>query len=158
MYIQGKVIDKNYNVIKGLTTLYGIGKPTAENICNNCLIHYKLKIGELTYEQQSKLNSILSTMKLDYHIKKKRNADIFNLINNKTYRGYKHLLGLPVKGQRTKTNARTRIKHKNTQVKLLARDYFRGITKNRYINAIQGRISPTSHANRKRQIKNKKKK
>ncbi|KCV67173.1 ribosomal protein S13, partial (mitochondrion) [Fonticula alba] len=116
MYLQGVVIDKELNIIRGLKTISGIGQKKAEEICNLCHIHHKLKISELDNQQERRVQTLVAKMRVGHLLKKETTSDIFNLINNKTYRGYKHLLGLPVKGQRTKTNAKTTKTHKNSLI------------------------------------------
>lgn len=159
MYLQGIVIEKEQNIIRGLKRIYGIGNKKAEHICNQCQIHYKTKISELDNLQQRRLQNLVAKMKVGQVLDKEMLSNIFKQINNKTHKGYKHLVALPVRGQRTKTNAKTRTKYNNKIVKIAGREYFKEINKEQYINKITNRITSTSHEqykNRKKHKKNKK--
>jgi small subunit ribosomal protein S13 len=109
VYLAETELQKNMSVRMALTNVYGIGKKTSELICKKMGILYDFKVKELTTDQTSKLVKIIELMKLQLasDLRKKTSNQIKLLVSIKTYRGMRRLKGLPVRGQRTHTNART---------------------------------------------------
>lgn len=91
----------------GITSVYGIGKSRAKEIITISGIDGKIKIGDLTEVQLSRIREIISKYKIEGDLRRQNAVNIKRLIDLKCYRGLRHRHGLPIHGQRTKTNART---------------------------------------------------
>jgi len=99
----------------GLTYIYGIGQPTARQICAALGLSPDTKLRDLTDEEVTKLrNYIDSDLEVEGDLRRERSQSIKRLMEIGAYRGLRHRRGLPVNGQRTKTNARTRKGPKKT--------------------------------------------
>ena len=92
----------------GLTAIYGIGRTTARKICEACGIDYSKKVKDLTDADLEKIRDQLTPMTLEGDLRRETTMNIKRLMDIGCYRGFRHRRGLPVRGQRTKTNARTR--------------------------------------------------
>lgn len=92
-----------------LTYIYGIGRVSAKNICDEAKIPENTRIKDLTEEQTSKLREIIdSKYVVEGDLRREIYVNIKKLMSLGCYRGLRHRRGLPVRGQRTHTNARTR--------------------------------------------------
>ncbi|PID64775.1 MAG: 30S ribosomal protein S13 [Gammaproteobacteria bacterium] len=91
-----------------LTAIYGIGRKTAQDICAAVGIDKSTKIKELSEEQVEKLRSEVANYSVEGDLRREKAMDIKRLMDLGCYRGLRHRRGLPTRGQRTKTNARTR--------------------------------------------------
>jgi small subunit ribosomal protein S13 len=91
-----------------LTAIYGIGRQTAKNICAEAGILPSIKIKELSEEQLETLRNIISKMTVEGDLRREVSMNIKRLMDLGCYRGIRHRRGLPLRGQRTRTNARTR--------------------------------------------------
>ncbi len=98
----------------GLTYIYGIGQPSARQICAALGLSADTKIRDLTDEEVSKLRAHIDTLQVEGDLRRERSQAIKRLSEIGCYRGVRHRRGLPVNGQRTKTNARTRKGPKKT--------------------------------------------
>jgi small subunit ribosomal protein S13 len=99
----------------GLTYIYGIGQPTARKIAAELELSPDTKVKDLTDEEVTKLrNFIDSNLEVEGDLRRDRQQSIKRLSEIGAYRGIRHRRGLPVNGQRTKTNARTRKGPKKT--------------------------------------------
>jgi small subunit ribosomal protein S13 len=99
----------------GLTYIFGIGQPNARRICAALGLSPDQKIRDLTDEEVTKLrNFIDSELQVEGDLRRERQQAIKRLSEIGAYRGVRHRRGLPVNGQRTKTNARTRKGPKKT--------------------------------------------
>ena len=99
----------------GLTYIYGIGQPTARKIAAELGLSPDTKVKDLTDEEVTKLrNYIDSGLEVEGDLRRDRQQAIKRLSEIGAYRGIRHRRGLPVNGQRTKTNARTRKGPKKT--------------------------------------------
>ena len=98
----------------GLTYIYGIGQSTAQKICKDLGLDPNEKIRDLTDEEVTKLRTIIDTLEVEGDLRRERSQAIKRLSEIGCYRGLRHRRGLPVNGQRTKTNARTRKGPKKT--------------------------------------------
>jgi small subunit ribosomal protein S13 len=111
----GVDIPNDRQVVVSLTYLYGVGPKTARELCHKAGVEQNRKAGELTDEELSLLAAILER---DYTVEgplRRQFAQSINRLRDiKCYRGIRHRLGLPVRGQRTRTNARTRKGPKKT--------------------------------------------
>ena len=92
----------------GLTSIYGIGRPTAQKICEQVGIPYTKKIKDLTDSDLEKIRDEIGRMTIEGDLRRELSINIKRLMDLGCYRGFRHRRGLPVRGQRTKTNARTR--------------------------------------------------
>ena len=98
----------------GLTYIYGIGQPAARQICAALGLSADTKIRDLTDEEITKLRAHIDTLQVEGDLRRERSQAIKRLSEIGCYRGVRHRRGLPVNGQRTKTNARTRKGPKKT--------------------------------------------
>lgn len=93
----------------GLTYIYGVGRSTSLKICGDLALSPDTKVRDLTDEEVTKLrNYIDQNLEVEGDLRRDRQQAIKRLIEIACYRGIRHRRGLPVRGQRTKTNARTR--------------------------------------------------
>ena len=107
--ISGVDLPKEKRIIIGLTYIYGIGKSTAQVICDKCKVDVNTRVKDLTDDAVSEIRKLIqSDYKVEGALKTEINMNIKRLMDISSVRGYRHHRGLPVHGQRTKTNARTR--------------------------------------------------
>ena len=93
----------------GLTYIYGIGRTSARSILQKAGISYDKKIADLNDEEVAKIRSIITAdYKVEGALRSETQMNIKRLMDIGCYRGIRHRRGLPVRGQRTRTNARTR--------------------------------------------------
>jgi small subunit ribosomal protein S13 len=92
----------------GLTAIYGIGRPTAQKICDSVGIPYSKKIKDLTDADLERIRDEIGRMTIEGDLRRELSINIKRLMDLGCYRGFRHRRGLPVRGQRTRTNARTR--------------------------------------------------
>jgi len=98
----------------GLTYIYGIGQPTARKVCAELGLSADEKVKDLTDDEVTKLREYIDTLQVEGDLRRERQQAIKRLQEIGAYRGLRHRRGLPVHGQRTKTNARTRKGPKKT--------------------------------------------
>ena len=99
----------------GLTYIFGIGQPTAQKICTELGLDPNEKIKDLTDDEVTKLRAYIDgELQVEGDLRRERSQAIKRLSDIGCYRGVRHRRGLPVNGQRTKTNARTRKGPKKT--------------------------------------------
>ena len=99
----------------GLTYIYGIGQPTARKVCAELGLSPDEKVKDLTDEEVTKLREYIDgSLQVEGDLRRERQQAIKRLQEIGAYRGLRHRRGLPVHGQRTKTNARTRKGPKKT--------------------------------------------
>jgi small subunit ribosomal protein S13 len=107
--IAGVDLPKNKRSVIGLTYIYGIGRTTAQKILAGAGIDESKKIGELNDKEITKIRSIITNeYKVEGAARSEMQMRIKRLMDINSYRGLRHRKGLPVRGQRTKTNSRTR--------------------------------------------------
>lgn len=106
--IGGIDLPKNKRVVIGLTSIYGIGDTTSEKILKKVGIDENIKVANLTDDQVNLIRAEISNIKIEGALRSEMQMNIKRLIDIGTYRGKRHRKGLPVRGQRTRTNARTR--------------------------------------------------
>ena len=92
----------------GLTAIYGIGRSRARQICEECGIDYSKKVKDFTDGDLEKIRDALVQFTLDGDLRRETTMNIKRLMDIGCYRGFRHRRGLPMRGQRTRTNARTR--------------------------------------------------
>ncbi len=107
--IAGIDLPKNKRAEVGLTYIFGIGKTTSETILAKAGVDKNKRVGELTDEEVAKIRSVIQTdFKVEGAMRTEVQMNIKRLMDIGSYRGLRHRKGLPVRGQRTRTNARTR--------------------------------------------------
>ena len=106
--IAGVNISANMHIRIGLQQIYGVGNTRALAICNNAKIAYEKKIGDLTEGELETIREELSKFVIEGDLRREISQNIKDLRDSGCYRGIRHRKGLPLRGQRTKTNARTR--------------------------------------------------
>ncbi len=106
--IGGIDLPKNKRIVIGLTSIYGIGVSTSRKILNKLGISEDIKVANLTDEQVNAIRNEISNYKIEGALRSEVQMNIKRLMDIGTYRGKRHRKGLPVRGQRTRTNARTR--------------------------------------------------
>lgn len=106
--IAGVNIPVQKHVVIGLTAIYGIGRQRALLICLSAGIKPETKVKELSEAELEKIRGEVSKYKVEGDLRREVGMNIKRLIELNTYRGLRHKRGLPVRGQRTRTNARTR--------------------------------------------------
>lgn len=106
--IAGVNIPDNKHTWVSLTYIYGIGRTTSQKICAKTGIAPEVKVKDLTEEQLDSLRNEIAKMTVEGDLRREVQMSIKRLRDLGTYRGLRHRHGLPVRGQRTKTNARTR--------------------------------------------------
>ena len=116
--IAGIEIPNHKRVEVGLTYIYGIGRPKSKVILEYVKVDVNKKIKDLSPEELNRIRKhIESEEMVEGDLKKKVNTDIKRLMDINCYRGRRHKKGLPVRGQRTKTNARTRKGPRGSMIK-----------------------------------------
>ncbi|MBJ7522192.1 MAG: 30S ribosomal protein S13 [Solirubrobacteraceae bacterium] len=106
--IAGINIPLNKRAEIGLTYIYGIGRSTANEILAKTGVEPDRKVRDLTEEEVSKLRDAIDDLTVEGDLRRERSQNIKRLMEIGSYRGLRHRRGLPVRGQKTKTNARTR--------------------------------------------------
>ncbi len=107
--IAGVDIPKNKRGEIGLTYIYGIGRSTAQHILNKAGISYDKKVSEWNDDEQTAIRNIITNeFKVEGALRSETQMSIKRLLDIACYRGLRHRKGLPVRGQRTRTNSRTR--------------------------------------------------
>ena len=106
--IAGVNIPINKHVVIGLTAIYGVGRSRASEICQDLDILPETKVKDLLDAQLDAIRQKLLTYKVEGDLRREVSISIKRLMDLGCYRGIRHRRGLPVRGQRTRTNARTR--------------------------------------------------
>jgi small subunit ribosomal protein S13 len=114
--VAGVNLPLNKRAEIGLTYIYGIGRPTANQILAQAGISRDTYIRDLSEEEVVRLREIIDSLSVEGDLRRARSDDIKRLQEIGCYRGLRHRRGLPVHGQKTKTNARTRKGPKRMQV------------------------------------------
>ena len=113
--IAGVNIPREKRVEIGLTYIYGIGRSTAQKVLGDLGIDLNTKVRDLTDEEVARLRAhIDANVQVEGDLRRERSANVKRLMEIGCYRGLRHRRGLPARGQRTKTNARTRKGPKKT--------------------------------------------
>ena len=108
MRILGITLPDEKHIEIALTALYGVGRSRAQSILTEAKIDFSKKAKEITADEENAIRKIIETMKIEGDLKREVSANIKRLKDIKAYRGVRHQRSLPVHGQRTKTNSRTR--------------------------------------------------
>ncbi|MFA7277716.1 MAG: 30S ribosomal protein S13 [Candidatus Gracilibacteria bacterium] len=112
--IAGVNLPKEKRVQIGLTYIFGVGKAISTRILKELNINENKKVQDLTEEEVNKLRERIAKFATEGDLRRKVQADIKHLVDTGTYRGFRHRRGLPVRGQKTRKNARTRKGKKKT--------------------------------------------
>ena len=106
--IAGVDIPNDKRVVVSLSYIYGIGRPLAAEILKAVDVSEDIRVKDLTEEQLTKIRNEVSKYKVEGDLRREVSLNIKRLNEIGSYRGLRHRKGLPVRGQSTKTNARTR--------------------------------------------------
>jgi small subunit ribosomal protein S13 len=113
--IAGVNLPREKRLEVALTYIYGIGEPTARKVCAELGLSHDEKVRDLTDEEITKLRGYIdANLEVEGDLRRERTQAVKRLQEIASYRGMRHRRGLPVNGQRTKTNARTRKGPKKT--------------------------------------------
>ena len=118
--IAGIYIPMNKHVWVGLTHIYGIGNNRAKSVCEAAGVNPHSKVKDLTEPEVNAIRSQIAKFAVEGDLRREVSMNIKRLMDLGTYRGLRHRRGLPVRGQRTRTNARTRKGPRKQAVKLNA--------------------------------------
>jgi small subunit ribosomal protein S13 len=108
MRILGITIPDEKRIDIGLTVLYGIGRSRATAILKDAGVDASKKPADISIDEENKIRTGIESLTLEGDLKREVAANVKRLKDIKAYRGVRHQRGLPVRGQRTKTNSRTR--------------------------------------------------
>ncbi|PIQ66376.1 MAG: 30S ribosomal protein S13 [Candidatus Zambryskibacteria bacterium CG11_big_fil_rev_8_21_14_0_20_42_18] len=108
MRILGITIPEEKRLEIGLTILFGVGRSRAKEILKKAGVNFSKKSKDTSVEEENKIRTVIESITLEGDLKREVTGNIKRLKDIKTYRGVRHLRNLPVRGQRTKTNARTK--------------------------------------------------
>ncbi len=114
MRILGITIPEEKRIEIGLTILYGIGRSRAHEILDKAKVEYGLKPKDISIDSENAIRKVIETLKIEGDLKRDTASNIKRLKDIKSYRGSRHSKSLPTRGQRTKTNARTKRGAKKT--------------------------------------------
>lgn len=107
--IAGVDLPKNKRVEIGLTYIYGIGRKSSQEILKKAEIDFNKRVSQLSDDEVSKIRNIIQAeFKTEGALRAETQLNIKRLMDIGSYRGLRHRKGLPVRGQRTRTNSRTR--------------------------------------------------
>ncbi|MBX3043513.1 MAG: 30S ribosomal protein S13 [Candidatus Kapabacteria bacterium] len=112
--IAGIDLPKNKRGIVGLTYIFGIGRTTSEKVLNQAGIDLAKRVSDWSDDEVSRIRQVLDNYKVEGQLRSENQMNIKRLMDIGCYRGLRHRRGLPVRGQRTRTNARTRKGRKKT--------------------------------------------
>ena len=106
--IAGIDLPKNKRGEIGLTYIFGIGRSTAQQILTEAGVDFNTKVHDWNDDQLNKIRNVINELKVEGSLRSEVQLNIKRLVDINSYRGIRHRLGLPVRGQRTKNNCRTR--------------------------------------------------
>lgn len=106
--VAGVDLPREKRVVIGLTYIFGIGNSQAKRIVTEAGVNADTRVRDLTEEEVNKIREIIGRMSVEGDLRRQVSFDIKRLVEIGSYRGVRHRKGLPVRGQNTKNNARTR--------------------------------------------------
>ncbi|WP_445492949.1 30S ribosomal protein S13 [Niallia sp. 03133] len=106
--IAGVDIPREKRVVISLTYIYGIGKNTAQKVLEEAGVSENTRVRDLTEDELNKIRDVIDKLKVEGDLRREISLNIKRLMEIGCYRGLRHRRGLPVRGQNTKNNARTR--------------------------------------------------
>ena len=101
-------LPKEKRTVIGLTYIYGIGRSLAETVCREAKVNPDTKIKDLTVDEEASLRKVVDNYITEGNLRRDVQMSIKNKMEINSYEGVRHKKGLPVRGQSTKSNARTR--------------------------------------------------
>jgi small subunit ribosomal protein S13 len=117
--IGGVNIPNHQHAEIALTAIFGVGRARARAICAAAGVNHSIKVKDLSDTQMDKLREQVSKITVEGELRREVSMNIKRLIDLGTWRGKRHRLGLPVRGQRTRTNARTRKGPRKAAIKII---------------------------------------
>ncbi len=118
--IAGINIPMNKHVVIGLTSIFGVGRSQARKACEAAGVRPETKVKDLTEAEVAALRTQVGRLPVEGDLRRETSMNIKRLMDLGSYRGLRHRKGLPMRGQRTRTNARTRKGPRKAAVKLNA--------------------------------------
>ena len=112
--IAGIDLPKNKRGVIGLTYIFGIGKSRAKEILGRAQVNEDTKVSEWNDDEISRIREVVASYKIEGELRSEVQLNIKRLMDIGCYRGIRHRIGLPLRGQSTKNNARTRKGRKKT--------------------------------------------
>lgn len=106
--IAGIDVPRDKRVVISLTYIYGIGKKTAQEVLVNAGVSEDIRVKDLSEEQLNNIRQEVAKLQLEGDLRREQQTNIRRLMEIGSYRGMRHRRGLPVRGQKTRNNARTR--------------------------------------------------
>jgi len=106
--LAGVDIPNEKRIEIALTYIYGIGSKVAKNVLKQARVDIGIKAKDITSEELKRLQAVIETIPTEGELRKQVRDNIETLKRSQAYRGLRHSMGLPVRGQRTRTNARTK--------------------------------------------------
>lgn len=106
--ISGVDLPRDKRVVIGLTYIFGIGQSTAQKVLEAAKVDESTRVRDLTEDEVGRIRDEIGKIKVEGDLRRDVSLNIKRLMEIGCYRGIRHRRGLPVRGQRTKTNARTR--------------------------------------------------
>ena len=106
--IAGVDLPREKRIEIGLTYIYGVGRTTSNKILKDAQVDPNIRVKDLTDDDVNKIRKVMEDIKVEGDLRREVTLNIKRLTEIGCYRGVRHRRGLPVRGQRTKTNARTR--------------------------------------------------
>jgi small subunit ribosomal protein S13 len=110
--IAGVMMSQKKHIYIALQDIYGIGQHRAMDICKKLNIEKSIKVIDIDNENIVKIQNAVNSYKIEGELRREVSMNVKRLVDIKCYRGKRHRSGLPCRGQRTKTNAKTRKKNK----------------------------------------------
>lgn len=105
--VAGVDIPRNKRIVIALTYVFGIGQTTSQKVLTEAGISFDVRVKDMTEEELNKIRAIVDGIKVEGDLRKDIRMDIKRLLDIRCYRGSRHRANLPVRGQKSKTNART---------------------------------------------------
>jgi small subunit ribosomal protein S13 len=124
--IEGVDLPRDKRVVIGLTYIYGIGKSTSQQLLDKAGVDQNTRVRDLSESEVQRLRELIGDLTIEGDLRRQTQLNIKRLMEINSYRGLRHRRRLPLRGQRTKTNARTRRGKKQT---VAGRGRRRGATK-----------------------------
>lgn len=105
--ISGVYIKGSHHIVIGLTSIFGIGRSTSHKICSQCNIKSNTQVDNLSDKEVDRLRDCLKNYLIEGDLRRSRFLNLKRLTDINCYRGRRRMMGLPVRGQRTRSNANT---------------------------------------------------
>lgn len=108
MRISGITLPDEKNIVVALSYLHGVGHSLARRILDDARVDASKKSKDVSPEEENKIRKVIENLKIEGDLKREVSSNVKRLKDIKCYRGMRHVRNLPVRGQRTKSNSRTR--------------------------------------------------